>query len=318
MRKIGCVALIVLAIAAVFMVRSWGGSGPDHDVTVVIQNGAGIKSAAWQLEKAGAIESASRFSTYARIFGGSGSIKPGEYQIKAGMSAASVLALLQDGKIMQRHISIPEGMASIMVYERIMAAPHLTGSIEVPVEGSILPDNYSYVRDEPRAKVVARMQAAMTKALADLWAQRRPTTVAKSPEEAIILASIVEKETGVASERRMVAGAYSNRVRLGMKLQADPTVIYPVTKGKPLGRRILKSELASDNGYNTYARTGLPQGPIANPGKAAIEAVLDPAPTRALYFVADGSGGHVFSDTLAGHNANVANWYALRRKKGEM
>jgi UPF0755 protein len=140
----------------------------------------------------------------------------------------------------------------------------------------------------------------------------------QSPEEAIILAAIVEKETGKPSERRMVAGVYSNRVRLGMKLQADPTVIYPVTKGKPLGRRILRSELNADNGYNTYARAGLPAGPIANPGKESIAAVLDPEPTRNLFFVADGTGGHVFAETGAQHNANVEKWYAIRRSRGEM
>jgi UPF0755 protein len=194
----------------------------------------------------------------------------------------------------------------------------LTGTVDVPTEGSILPDSYAYTRNEKRSAVMKRMQAAMTKTLSELWANRKPTAVVNSPQEAIILAAIVEKETGVAAERRTVAGVYSNRVRLGMKLQADPTVIYPVTKGKPLGRRILKSELATDNGYNTYARAGLPVGPIANPGKASIAAVLDPEATRALYFVADGSGGHVFSETLDGHNANVEKWYALRRSKGEM
>ncbi len=140
----------------------------------------------------------------------------------------------------------------------------------------------------------------------------------KTPAEAIILASIVEKETGKAAERRQVAGVYSNRLAKGMKLDADPTVIYPITQGKPLGRRIRKSELAADTGYNTYLKPGLPKGPIANPGRASIAAVLDPAPTDALFFVADGSGGHVFAATLDEHNANVAKWYALRRQRGEM
>jgi UPF0755 protein len=142
--------------------------------------------------------------------------------------------------------------------------------------------------------------------------------VVNSPQDAIILAGIVEKETGKASERRTVAGVYSNRLKTGMRLQADPTVIYPVTKGKPLGRRILRSELQADNGYNTYARAGLPAGPITNPGKEAIAAVLNPAPTRYVYFVADGTGGHVFAETLAEHNANVEKWYAIRKSRGEM
>jgi UPF0755 protein len=318
-RRGGCLVLILLlAVLAVFMVRNWGGSGPKEDLVFIVEQGASLKSAARQLEKAGAIDSAGRFTTYARLFGSGTSIKPGEYKISKGMSAAKVLELLQAGKTMQRFVVIPEGMPSILVAERLMKAPFLTGEINAPAEGSILPDNYSYVRGEKRSAVLKRMQTAMSAELATLWAQRKPTSVARSPEEAIILAAIVEKETGKASERRMVAGVYSNRVRLGMKLQADPTVIYPVTKGKPLGRRILKSELVADNGYNTYARAGLPIGPIANPGKASIAAVLDPLPTRNLFFVADGTGGHVFAETGAGHNANVQKWYALRRARGEM
>jgi UPF0755 protein len=162
------------------------------------------------------------------------------------------------------------------------------------------------------------MQNAMTKELDRLWAKKAPHSVVNSKRDAIILASVVEKETGKPSERPMVAGVYSNRVRIGMKLDADPTVIYPITKGKPLGRRILRSELNADNGYNTYARAGLPAGPIANPGRESIAAVLNPAKTEALYFVADGTGGHVFANTLAEHNANVRKWYALRRQRGEM
>jgi UPF0755 protein len=234
------------------------------------------------------------------------------------MGYSDVLALLQSGKTKQRFVIIPEGTPSVIVHDRLMATPFLTGEAEVPPEGSILPDAYAYTRGEKRSAVAKRMREAMAKALATAWAARKPTSVARSPEEAVILASIVEKETAKASERRMVAGVYSNRVRLGMKLQADPTVIYPVTKGRPLGRRILKSELAAQNGYNTYAMTGLPAGPIANPGKASIEAVLDPADTRALFFVADGTGGHVFAETGAQHEANVNKWFALRRAKGEM
>ena len=182
----------------------------------------------------------------------------------------------------------------------------------------MLPATYEFTPGEPRAAVIRRMQTAMDTTLADLWPKRSPRTVVKTPEDAIILASIVEKETGKASERRMVAGVYSNRLRQGMKLDADPTVIYPITKGKPLGRRIRRSELDADTGYNTYLKPGLPAGPIANPGADSIAAVLDPAETDALFFVADGSGGHVFAATLAEHNANVAKWYAIRRKRGEM
>jgi UPF0755 protein len=318
-RKLGCLVLLaILAALALFMVRTSGGSGPDKDLTVVVAQGSSLKAAARMLEREGAIASADRFITYARVFGSNASIKPGEYEISQGMTAAAVLELLQSGKTLQRYVSVPEGFPSIMVHERLMATKFLTGEVAVPAEGSVLPDNYSYVRGEKRSAVLKRMQTAMTKSVAELWANRKPSTVAQTPQEAVILASIVEKETGKASERRMVAGVYSNRIRVGMKLQADPTTIYPVTKGKPLGRRILKSELRAVNGYNTYAMSGLPVGPIANPGRASIAAVLNPEPTRALFFVADGTGGHVFADTLAEHDSNVKKWFALRRAKGEM
>lgn len=154
--------------------------------------------------------------------------------------------------------------------------------------------------------------------LAEAWSKRKPDIAVDTKRDAVILASIVEKETGVPEERRMVAGLYSNRVKTGMLLQADPTIIYPITKGKPLGRRIRQSEIAAVNGYNTYTMVGLPEGPITNPGRESIAAVLNPAETSALYMVADGSGGHAFADTLEEHNANVAEWYQLRRERGEM
>ncbi len=307
----------LLPLILALLLAACGGRA-DRDVSVVIPPGSSLKAAAATLEEAGAIESASAFLNYARVFGSDAPIRPGEYEIKKGMSAGDVLGLLQAGKTLQRFVTVVPGMPSIVVQERLQAAPFLTGDVEVPAEGSVLPDSYAYTRGEKRSAVLKRMQQAMSSTLAELWANRSANTVARTPEEAIILAGIVEKETGKPSERRTVAGVYSNRLKTGMRLQADPTVIYPVTKGKPLGRRILRSELTADNGYNTYARAGLPIGPITNPGKAAIEAVLNPAPTRYLYFVADGTGGHVFAETLAEHNANVAKWYAIRRSRGEM
>ena len=199
-----------------------------------------------------------------------------------------------------------------------MAEPRLKGEIPVPAEGSILPDSYAFTTGETRAAVVKRMQTAMNKAFDELWTKRSPRTAAKDRNEALTLASIVEKETGVPSERRTVAGVYTNRLAVGMKLQADPTIIYPITKGKPLGRRILRSEIVAVNDYNTYSMTGLPKGPIANPGKASIAAVLDPEANDYLYFVAKGDGGHAFARTLSEHNANVQKWYQLRRDRGEM
>ncbi|KRB85757.1 aminodeoxychorismate lyase [Sphingomonas sp. Root710] len=315
--------VLILALigggAAAWISRDWWSDGPSNEeVSVVVAKGDTLASAARALEKAGAIRSTTNFLRFARRFGPDAPIRAGEFTIPARASGRAILDILQNGKPVQHLVTIPEGMPSILVYERLMAEPQLTGQIDVPAEGSVLPDSYSFEAGEPRAAVLARMQAAMRTALDEAWAARKPTSVARTPREAVILASIVEKETAIASERPMVASVYSNRVREGMKLQADPTVIYPITKGKPLGRRIKRSELNAVNGYNTYASAGLPAGPIANPSRAAIEAVLDPAKSTALYFVADGKGGHVFANTLAEHNANVQRFYAIRRARGEM
>lgn len=312
--------LLLIAVAALiaFAVLRCSGGVASKNVTVVVPQGSSLAAAAKLLEREGAVGSADAFLTNARLFGGGAPIKPGEYEIKAGMTSADILTLLQSGKVLQRFVPIPEGMPSILVYERLMAVPYLTGAIAVPPEGSVLPDNYAFVRGEPRAKVLGRMQKAMQTALANAWAARKPTTAVTSPEQAIILASIIEKETARASERRLVAAVYTNRLKRGMPLQADPTTIYPITKGKSLGRRILRSELDAVNGYNTYRMNGLPIGPITNPGKAAIRAALDPEASNALYFVAQGDGSSAFADTLEQHNANVQKWYAHRRAKGEM
>ena len=312
-------ALAILAAGIAFWLL-WAGPGPTSEPkTIIVAQGSSLARVAGQLEEAGAIRgSAGTFRTLARVFGSSDPIQAGEFLIPAGLSADGILNLLQHGRPVQRMVTIPEGMPSVLVRDRLMRIPYLTGTIAVPEEGSVLPNSYSYQRGESRAAVVARMQRAMRAELDRLWAQRRPGIAVATPREAIILASIVEKETGKASERRMVAGVYTNRLRRGMALGADPTVIYPVTRGRPLGRRIRLSELRADNGYNTYVRAGLPIGPIANPGRDSIAAVLNPAPTRALFFVADGTGGHVFAETLQQHNANVARWYAIRRARGEM
>ena len=298
----------------------WASSGPRPGPhTIVVEEGSTLSSVARQLEQAGAIPGSARtYRVMARLFGSGDPIQAGEFEIPKGASGSEVLDLLQHGQPVQRLITVTEGMPSIIVQEKLAAVPYLTGAAPLPPEGSVLPDSYGYKRGEARNAVVARMQAAMTKTLDALWARRKPTCPVNSKEEAVILASIVEKETGKPSERRTVAGVYCNRLRIGMKLDADPTVIYPITKGKPLGRRIRRSELNADTGYNTYRKPGLPAGPIANPGRESIAAVLDPAPTKAIYFVADGTGGHVFAETFAEHQANVAKWYAIRRARGEM
>jgi UPF0755 protein len=315
---IGAVALVLAAFVGIYLL--WWGPGPKpgpHDI--IVAEGATLGSVARQLDRAGAIPGTPRtYYVMARLLGSSDPIQAGEFEIPRGMGGAAILDLLQHGKPVQRLITVTEGMPSIIVEEKIAANRYLAGPTPAIAEGSVLPDTYRYERGERRALLVKRMQQAMTKTLDRLWAKRSTDCPIATPEQAIVLASIVEKETGQARERPMIAGVYCNRLKIGMKLDADPTVIYPVTKGKPLGRRILKSELNADNGYNTYRRPGLPDGPIANPGKESIAAVLHPAQTRALYFVADGSGGHVFAETLAQHQANVAKWFALRRARGQM
>jgi len=322
MRKLGCLAtlLVILGGATLgWLTHDWLGAGPAaKPVAVIVPEGATLARAATELQQAGAIRSAIRFRGFARLLGNGQPIKAGEYAVPAHASASDVLTLLQEGRVRQRLVAGPEGFPSILVHEALMKADGLVGNVAVPAEGSILPDSYAYQKGDTRASVVARMQKAMRDYLAAAWKRRKPGIAVSTPEQAIILASIVEKETGKPEERRKVAAVYANRLKRGMPLQADPTVIYPITKGKPLGRRILQSELRTKNGYNTYAEAGLPVGPIANPGRASIDAVLDPAQSDALYFVADGTGGHVFANTLDQHNANVKKWYAIRRARGEM
>lgn len=316
---LGAVVALLVAGAGVWLASGWYGSSTvSEDTGFVVPQGATGTAIANKLEDEGLILSADAFLLRARIFGGGGSIKAGQYSIPAQASSAEIMDILQSGDVVLNFVTIPEGLPSILVHERLMAVEGLVGEIPVPEEGSILPDTYDFQIGEERAALVARMQAAMDAYLAEAWPKRTAKSVVKSPEEALILASIVEKETAEASERPMVAGVMSNRVRIGMMLGADATTIYPITKGKPLGRRIRVSELRSTNPYNTRAVAGLPPGPITNPGRESIAAVLDPAETKALYYVADGSGGHVFAETLEEHNRNAAAWRKLRRERGEM
>ena len=314
----GVAAAVVAALLVIYLF--WWSAGPKPGPhTIIVQEGSTLASVAAQLDKEGAIPgNSTTFRGMAKIFGSHDPIQAGEFEIPKGMSASAILDLLQHGKPVQRLVTVTEGMPSIIVEEKLAANRFLTGPVPGIAEGSLLPDSYGYERGETRAKVVERMQSAMTKTLAALWAKRTPACPLDTKEEAVTLASIVEKETGKPAERRTIAGVYCNRLRIGMKLDADPTVIYPITKGKPLGRRIKRSELHSDDPYNTYSNAGLPPGPIANPGRDSIAAVLNPAETKALYFVADGTGGHVFAETLAEQQSNVKRWYAIRKARGEM
>ncbi|MED5547271.1 MAG: endolytic transglycosylase MltG [Pseudomonadota bacterium] len=320
-RRYALVAALVLVAGIVVwnVVGGWFGSGPlTKDSAFVVPNGASLSAVADKLQDEGVVRSGDGFALRARLFGGGGAIKAGEFVIPAHASPSRVLAIISSDDVVRRQVMIPEGMPSIMVYERLMAQEALTGDLAVPEEGSVLPATYDIQKGDARADVLRKMQAGMRRTLAELWEKRAPDLVVKTPEEALVLASIVEKETAKAEERTVVAGLYSNRLKQGMLLQADPTIIYPITKGKPLGRRIRQSEIQAINDYNTYSMVGLPKHPICNPGRASIEAVLHPAETDALYMVADGTGGHVFASTLEAHNENVKKWFEIRRKRGEI
>jgi UPF0755 protein len=314
----GAVLAVLAVVVAIWLL--WWSPGPKPGPhTIIVNEGSSLAGVARQLDEMGAIPgNATTFRAMARLLGSGDPVQAGEFEIPRGMSAAGVLEHLQHGRPVQRLIAVPEGTPSVLVQEKLAATAHLEGTAPLPEEGSVLPDSYGYQRGETRAAVLKRMQAAMDKTLAELWPRNSGKCPVSSPDEAVILASIVEKETAKPAERRTIAGVYCNRLRIGMKLDADPTVIYPITKGKPLGRRILRSELMADTGYNTYRRPGLPDGPIANPGRESIAAVLDPAETEAIYFVADGTGGHIFANSFEEHQRNVQRWYAIRRARGEM
>lgn len=287
--------------------------GPNSSAqTIIIPKGLSLPRIAQLLSKSHVITNPSLFLVEARLLGRPVSIRAGEYAIPAHASSASILALLQSGKVIEHKLTVVEGMAAIQLWERLKAEPALNGDVALPEEGSVLPATYSFPRGEERATLLQRMQAAMHHTLEALWAERDPNLPLRSPQEAVILASIIEKESAKKSELPEIAGVYINRLWRGMKLQADPTVIYPVTRGKPLGRRILRSELEALNAYNTYTRIGLPSAPIANPSKLALQAALHPNRTDNLYFVADGNGGSTFSKTLAEHEVKVAHWRKQR------
>ncbi|WP_343346571.1 endolytic transglycosylase MltG [Sphingomicrobium sp. XHP0239] len=320
LKRLVIVLAVLGGLVAAVLAYNWWGSGPtDEETGLIVVEGTSVSGLGSRLAEDDQIGmSAGLWSLLARVLGSGDPIQAGEFNIPPRTSAAGILDIVQHGTPVQRFVTIPEGMPSVLVQERVEGTDLLEGDTPLPPEGTVLPQTYSFQRGDTRADMIARMQEAMNETLEELWPTRTNRSVVQTPAEAVILASIVEKETAKPSERRMVAGVYSNRLRQGIKLDADPTIIYPITKGRPLGRRIRRSEIDDVNDYNTYAMTGLPAGPIANPGRESIAAVLDPAPTSALYFVADGTGGHIFADTLEEHNRNVQKWYAIRRERGEM
>jgi UPF0755 protein len=243
-------------------------------------------------------------------------LKAGEYAVPQGASMRQVVDMLAEGRTLLHPITIPEGLTSAMVVELLAASDVLTGPVPaVPPEGAILPETYKVARGADRTRILQQMIADHQEVVEKLWAKRAKGLPIKTPEEAVILASIVEKETGIAHERPQVAAVFVNRLRKGMRLESDPTIIYGVSRGRALGRGILQSELDRATPYNTYKIDGLPPTPIANPGRDAIAAVLNPPTTTALFFVADGTGGHAFAATYAEHQRNVARWRDIERQR---
>lgn len=307
---------MLFVVGALWLYQGPGPAAKSGEITsVVLRKGASVPEIAATLERGGVIRSSSIFMTVAQLTGAARSLKAGEYEFASRVSMAQVLEAIREGKVVRHQVTIPEGVTSDMAVDILMRSPVLSGVAPTPPEGAILPETYRVERGEDRAAVLQRMMDARDELLDQLWAQRQPGLPFSTKEEAVTLASIVEKETGIASERPRVAAVFVNRLRTGMRLGSDPTIIYGLTRGRPLGRGILLSEIQRLTPYNTYLIDGLPPTPIANPGRQALAAVLDPPRTDELYFVADGTGGHVFAKTYAEHEANVARWRQVERQR---
>ena len=308
----------IAALAAVQLNARFHAPGPlEQDSSVVIARGGGLNAVAKQLAEAGVIGDALTFELGTRYLGVARDLKAGEFAFPAGVSMRGALDILISGKSVQYRLTVPEGLTSPEIIKLIAAAPRLEGDLEeVPPDGSLLPETYHFSRGDTRAALLKRMQNSMKAAIAELWPKRRKNLPIKTPEEALVLASIVEKETSVDAERPLVAGVFINRLRKGMPLQSDPTVVYGITLGKaPLGRSLTRKDLKTPSPYNTYTIPALPPGPITNPGRQSLEAVLNPADTEFIFFVADGTGGHAFAKTLREHNNNVAKWRKVQKKQ---
>ncbi len=309
------IAFLLLAVIIGLGAFEWeranfAAPGPaGHETIVLIAPGDGVAAISQKLAQAGAIPNADLFDWGVRLRGEAPQLKAGEYAIPPHASLADIAAILMSGKSLQHKITAAEGLTSEMIFTLVKDDGELDGDAGiVPPEGALLPETYLFTRGATRGEIIARMRRAQQKFLAAHWAARAPNLPLRSPGEALILASIVEKETALPAERRHIASVFVNRLRRGMKLQSDPTIIYGLTRGYPLGRGIRQSELNRATPYNTYAIDGLPPTPICNPGKDSIAAVLAPDGSSDLYFVADGTGGHVFSDNIADHERNVAKW----------
>lgn len=289
------------------------------DTTVVVHRGSGVEAIASTLFSEGVIGDRFLFQAGARLTGRGKAMRAGEYRFRSGISMDGTIALLVSGETVKRRITIAEGLTTSEVLGLIGADEGLAGDLPAGVgEGSLLPETYYFSLGDTRSSLVRRMRESMESALASLWEKRASDLAVETPEQALVLASIIERETGVAAERARVSAVFHNRLRRGMRLQSDPTVAYALTLGgAPLDRPLVKSDLRVESPYNTYLVNGLPPAPIANPGRASIEAALHPAPTHELYFVADGTGGHAFARTFPEHLRNVARWRRIERQRKE-
>ena len=315
--------LIVISIAVgaalFFGKQRFDAAGPLADDKVVnIPRGLGTRDIADVLQREGVIDQPYIFMGGVIALKARGDLKYGEYQFSKHASIADVVDTIIEGKVVQHAFTVPEGLTSEQIVARLLENTALTGQIkEIPREGTLLPETYRFTRGMTREQIVQRMQQAHRRVLQDVWEHRMPDLPVKTPEQLVTLASIVEKETGRPDERTRVAAVFVNRLKTKMRLQSDPTIIYGLTGGKgSLGRPIQKNEIEQPTPYNTYVIDGLPPGPIANPGRASLEAAANPARTKEIYFVADGSGGHVFSDNYTEHQKNVARLRGIEHSNG--
>ncbi|PCI04469.1 MAG: 4-amino-4-deoxychorismate lyase [Hyphomicrobiales bacterium] len=317
----------VITASVIFFVgkKSFEKPGPLRtSQTIVIKEGSGLNQISHQLNARGIIDGQFLgdflFGIGVKLHGAARSMKAGEYAFTPGMSMFDVMETIRSGKGIVYKITIPEGLTTHVIYQRIAANETLVGDMpEMLPEGSLMPDTYPFQRGTSRTDVVKRMQQSQKQFLAEVWKRRTSGLPVTTPEELVTLASIVEKETGKSAERPHVASVFINRLNQGIRLQSDPTIIYGIFggEGKPKDRPIYRSDIQNPTPYNTYTIDGLPPGPISSPGRAALEAVANPSITEDLFFVADGTGGHVFSKTLAGHNANVNRWRAIEKRQKE-
>lgn len=321
---VSMVVLMVLAAggAVFFGKRAFEGPGPAKVATTfLVKPNTGVAEIATQLESRGLISDARIFRLGVRAYGNAADLKAGEYEIKPGASMHEVMDLLKSGKSVMYSMTIPEGLTVQQAFQRIAAQEALTGDMptELPPEGSLAADTQRFTRGATRKSIIEKMMAHQKELVADIWSRRVPDLPLANIDEFVTLASIVEKETGRGDERSRVAAVFINRLRKNMRLQSDPTILYGLFggAGKPENRPIYQSDIDKPTPYNTYTINGLPPTPIANPGRAALEAVANPSKTNDLYFVADGTGGHVFAETLDEHNENVARYRAIQKQQAE-